>query len=110
MLQQVVYRASCREPKTQFVARGSLVELERDAHQSHNAAGGDKSAGVERAGRNFTAGFLFAASGLEDSAIDHRAHDASVEHGERGSDGEIGSDSKGERANTKNFNGEYHED
>src|SRR5215470_839393 len=92
-----------------FVAGCGFVELESYSGEAHDTSGGDESAGVERAGRDFAAG-VYAASGFGDGAVDHPAHDASAEHGERSADGEIGSDGEGERTHTENFNGDDKED
>src|SRR5215471_17425346 len=108
MLQEVVDGASLREPEMHFVARRGFVELESDACETHDATGGDESAGIERAGRDFAAG-VYTASSFGDGTVDHPAHDASTEHGERGADGKIGSDCKGERAHAEDFNGDDEE-
>src|SRR6202012_5616865 len=77
---------------------------------SHNAACSDESTGIERAGRDFAAGVCFAASGLGYGAIDHPAHDAAAEHGQRSSNREIGSNSERQRAYAENFHGDDHKD
>src|SRR5271156_6398901 len=82
-----------------------LEKIDDDAEQAENAAGGNQSAGIERAGAGFSFVFLLFGTGF-----DHPTDKATGEHRGGGSDGEIRADSKRERAHAENFNGDDQRD
>src|SRR5437763_9010939 len=88
-------------------------QLERDAQQSNDAAGGDQSAGEQRSGadfglQNIDDGFFL----VRDLALAHvfhqLAHHASAEHDERGANGNVEPDGKRERADSQQLYSDNH--
>src|SRR6266568_4159360 len=82
-----------------YVRRNLLIlqQIDNNSQQAENASCGNQTAGVEGS-RTSLAFVLFLRRGF-----DSHANKPARKHCRRGSKGQIGADSKGERANAKNF-------
>src|SRR5215469_18012753 len=94
-----------REPVRDAVRDfGVLKETDDDAKEAEDAAGGDETAGIKRAGTGFAVALLF----FLHRGFDEPAHETTGEHGGGGRDGDVQSGGEGERANAENFDGDHH--
>ena len=76
---------------------GILQEIDDDAEEAEDAAGGDESAGIEGARAGFAFVFLFG------GGVDERADQSADEHGGGGAERKIGAGGEGERAHAEDF-------
>ena len=83
---------------------GILEEIDDDAEEAEDTAGGDESAGVEGAGAGFA--FVFFLGG----GVNEHANETAGKHGGGRAERKIRAGGEGERADAENFDGDDERD